>query len=395
MMIARLVFAGFIAIALTASLTYLRNRPGRGQLVEILPPDSAELDLRAWTHLFQGLYGMSRPWWKRWLFGQPSIALELVADGGVITPRCWFSEELEPLVMAQLRTVLPGCVIQEAAADSFTSDLPAVRSRMQLWRDPLWPLATGGADALGAVTTSIAAAGTAVVQIVISPDVGWQRRSLIRLDQLAGLPTTNGVLIRIVSWPIGALCSAILPEPVADPTRKPRSHLEPMPPADKAASPGYLAEIRIKAWSAKRGQAKHSVQAIASGFRSLDGANGLRPARVWFGRHFDRAFAARSGPGQATSILVADELARVFHLPCGSVSLATAPLALAPIPGLAGGSKVLAIADIGGESISIAQENCRHHIHVLGPTGSGKSTLLLNLALDDIRAGRGVGVIDP
>ena len=77
MMIARLVFAGFIAIALAASLTYLRNRPVRGQLVEILPPDSAELDLRAWVHLFQGLYGMSRPWWKRWLFGQPSIALEL------------------------------------------------------------------------------------------------------------------------------------------------------------------------------------------------------------------------------------------------------------------------------------------------------------------------------
>ena len=107
-MIARLVFAGFIAIALAASLTYLRNRPVRGQLVEILPPDSAELDLRGWVHLFQGLYGMSRPWWKRWLFGQPSIALELVTDGGVITPLCWFPEELEPLVTAQLRTVLPG-----------------------------------------------------------------------------------------------------------------------------------------------------------------------------------------------------------------------------------------------------------------------------------------------
>src|SRR5450759_2097629 len=314
---------------------------------------------------------------------------------GVITPRCWFPEELEPLVTAQLRTVLPGCVIQEATADPFTSDLPAVRSRMQLWRDPLWQLAAEKAGALGAVTTSMAAAGSAVVQIVLSPDIGWQRRALIRLDQLAGLPTTNSMLMRIVYWPIGALCSAILPEPIADPIRKPRSHLEPMPPADKAASPGYVAEIRIKAWSATGGQAKHSVQAIASGFRSLDGANGLRPARVWFGRHFDRALAVRSRPGQATSILVADELAQVFHLPCGSANLATAPLALAPMPGLAGNGKVLAVADIGGESISIAQENCRHHIHVLGPTGSGKSTLLLNLALDDIRAGRGVGVIDP
>src|ERR1700682_6536622 len=112
MMIAKLVFAGFFAIALAANLTYLRNRPVRGQLIEILPPDSGQRELGAWTYLFQGLYGMCRPWWKRWLFGQPSIALELVADSGVITPRCWFPEELEPLVTAQLRTVLPGCVIQ-------------------------------------------------------------------------------------------------------------------------------------------------------------------------------------------------------------------------------------------------------------------------------------------
>jgi DNA helicase HerA-like ATPase len=32
---------------------------------------------------------------------------------------------------------------------------------------------------------------------------------------------------------------------------------------------------------------------------------------------------------------------------------------------------------------------------ILGPTGSGKSTLLLNLALQDIEAGIGVGVLDP
>src|SRR6266567_5906683 len=137
-MIGGLLFTGFVATTLVVSVIYLHHRPVHGRLVEILPPDNAQLDLRAWTHLFQGLFGMSRPWWKRRLFGQPSIALELVADGGVITPRCWFPEELEPLVMAQLRTVLPGCVIQDATADSFTSDLPAVRSRMQLWRDPLW-----------------------------------------------------------------------------------------------------------------------------------------------------------------------------------------------------------------------------------------------------------------
>jgi hypothetical protein len=37
----------------------------------------------------------------------------------------------------------------------------------------------------------------------------------------------------------------------------------------------------------------------------------------------------------------------------------------------------------------------RHHTYVVGKTGSGKTTLLRNLIVQDIVAGRGVGVIDP
>ena len=37
----------------------------------------------------------------------------------------------------------------------------------------------------------------------------------------------------------------------------------------------------------------------------------------------------------------------------------------------------------------------RHHAYVVGKTGSGKTTLLRNMIIQDIAAGRGVGVIDP
>lgn len=37
----------------------------------------------------------------------------------------------------------------------------------------------------------------------------------------------------------------------------------------------------------------------------------------------------------------------------------------------------------------------RHHTYIVGKTGSGKTTLLRNLIVQDIAAGRGVGVIDP
>jgi hypothetical protein len=43
----------------------------------------------------------------------------------------------------------------------------------------------------------------------------------------------------------------------------------------------------------------------------------------------------------------------------------------------------------------LRQTDRLHHLYVIGKTGTGKSTLLESLALQDIRAGRGVAVIDP
>jgi len=37
----------------------------------------------------------------------------------------------------------------------------------------------------------------------------------------------------------------------------------------------------------------------------------------------------------------------------------------------------------------------RKHVYIVGKTGAGKSTLIANMAIDDIRKGRGVGIIDP
>lgn len=45
---------------------------------------------------------------------------------------------------------------------------------------------------------------------------------------------------------------------------------------------------------------------------------------------------------------------------------------------------------------TVLQDSIRHrHVHVIGRTQSGKSTLLVNLAYQDIKQGKGVGIIDP
>lgn len=50
----------------------------------------------------------------------------------------------------------------------------------------------------------------------------------------------------------------------------------------------------------------------------------------------------------------------------------------------------------GGEKIfGIKAKDRRQHVYVIGKTGTGKTTLIKNMVLQDIRAGKGVGVIDP
>lgn len=43
----------------------------------------------------------------------------------------------------------------------------------------------------------------------------------------------------------------------------------------------------------------------------------------------------------------------------------------------------------------IKTEDRRKHVYIIGKTGVGKSTLIANMAIDDIRKNRGVGIIDP
>ena len=58
--------------------------------------------------------------------------------------------------------------------------------------------------------------------------------------------------------------------------------------------------------------------------------------------------------------------------------------------------KVIGDANSGpAVRVGISLEDCRHHVHVCGPTGTGKTSLLLRMILDDVEAGRGVAAFDP
>src|SRR5258706_12754790 len=58
---------------------------------------------------------------------------------------------------------------------------------------------------------------------------------------------------------------------------------------------------------------------------------------------------------------------------------------------------VLGIRDGWGQQVPVElfHDDRRHHLYAIGKSGSGKTTLLRNMIIQDIEAGRGVGIIDP
>ena len=60
------------------------------------------------------------------------------------------------------------------------------------------------------------------------------------------------------------------------------------------------------------------------------------------------------------------------------------------------GGKVIGTTNAGHRlRVGISLDDCRQHLHVLGPTGTGKTSLLLRMICDDVEAGRGVAAFDP
>ncbi|MGH7760727.1 MAG: hypothetical protein ACREOY_04820, partial [Candidatus Dormibacteraceae bacterium] len=108
--------AAILGLAVTLAVSREREHRRQGILLELLASESAALDLNAWLQLFQSLYGIATPWWKRWLVGQPWLSFELWSQGGSVAARCWCPAQLEGMVSSHLRETLPGLEVKACEA---------------------------------------------------------------------------------------------------------------------------------------------------------------------------------------------------------------------------------------------------------------------------------------
>jgi hypothetical protein len=365
--------------------------------LELRPPDGIKLDLARWQSFYQRLFGIAAPWWRRLLVGEPHLTFGYVIRDQTAVASCWCPERLELVVRSHLASAVPGIEVTQTAIEVELGEV-AVRSRIGLWREALYPLGEGDGDALEGVIGPLTAATWAAVQVAIEPDVTWQARAGKRLDQLSGVqPARNplsAALAELIDIFFGSFTPSVNGSTAASPVKRPS---QPNAPSDKAFEVGYRVAIRLYVASDSKAVAKGLMHSAVSALRGLEGHNGLRPRRVWLGSTFDRQLKARPAPGSKDMVLAPKELAQLFHVPCGGTLLETAPVKLIPrrLSRVVDGKVICLAEDPRRTPIVLRQADARQHCAATGPTGAGKSVLVGNLVLDDVQLEQGAGVVDP
>ncbi|MER7548146.1 hypothetical protein ABTW95_34585 [Spirillospora sp. NPDC127506] len=414
------------------AVTRWRNRyhSRTTRLVEIAVPPNVEADSAAawWKHQA----GQLGPRWKRWVFGQPHLVFEYVADEHGIRFQVWVPGTIAAGVIEKsVQAAWPGATITtrpttppipieaQAAGGRLTlgnkEDLPLAIDHKA---DPLRPL-------LGAMA-GLPKGDYAAVQILARPCTGRRAGRAIRtVTQLRGgrSRSMQGAFFDFITPGAGLnhghLTSSEIAQLYPERAQQVKAILA------KASKPRFEVEIRYAKSTTRNGvrldkagttaerlaelNAQRKVRGMlhnganeiyrsfalfASGYQHLETRRLLAPGRRMASRHLGRGY-----------LLNVDELAALAHLPydldapgvirAGARSSAPSPaVPSARMPGQA--VRILGDSDAGTpRPVAVTVADARQHMHVLGQTGTGKSTFLAGQILADAHAGRGALVIDP
>ncbi|MBI3232161.1 MAG: type IV secretory system conjugative DNA transfer family protein [Candidatus Doudnabacteria bacterium] len=172
---------------------------------------------------------------------------------------------------------------------------------------------------------------------------------------------------------------------------------------EKASRPGYKANVRLITSSSIPGNAKSHMHNLMAAFLqfNMPPFNGLRVRK----RNRDEIlkdyiFRVFRDYGK-TNIINTEEMCSLWHLPTPYIETPNIKWLIskkAPPPinihkqGLLVGKNIYRNLET---PIYMGREDRRRHTYILGRTGSGKSVLLSNMAIQDIKNGEGLCVIDP
>lgn len=178
---------------------------------------------------------------------------------------------------------------------------------------------------------------------------------------------------------------------------------------DKCSKPGFETTIRFVVSAKTKEMANIHLKNIKNAFTQFNSdLNSLKSAKILFKAGFMINFIYKFFPilelpfSKSISILSTDELASLFHFPNKTVEtphIQWLKAKTSPVPAevpTSGGTYIGQGYYRGiKRPVYIGQKDRQRHVYIIGKTGVGKSVLLHDMAIQDIKAGHGVCVIDP
>lgn len=374
--------------------------------------------------LYANLHEIRDSGLRTFFYGTPVFALELTVPhiGEELIFYLAVPRRLAPAVEKAVQGIFPEAHIERSKDyNIFNPQGSAAAAVVTLARSRFYPvrtyqkLETDPMRELTNVFTKLAAEGEgAALQIVARPArIKWQ----LKLKEHAKLRFEGKRPKDGLEKTVDAVTNLISPAARTPNTGQPHNAPAPMvrlTPSEeelvrqletKASKSLFEANIRLVTSAGTRVRAEGILQGLQLAFaqftdpnsnsfyaRSMTGGS-LKDTLFDFSfRMFDDAHAM---------VLGSEELTSLFHFP--SVAIATPnvkslkareapPPANMPADGI-----LLGYNMFRGEQrdIRMRDEDRRRHLYVIGQTGTGKTTFIQNLAVQDIREGKGVCFIDP
>ena len=175
---------------------------------------------------------------------------------------------------------------------------------------------------------------------------------------------------------------------------------------NKAGKVSFYVNLRLLVSAASQSRAEQILSHLEAAFVQFNtpNLNQLKSFRLKKGRGLKKLiynFSFRLFNKKQRMLLNTEELTSLFHFPTAGIETPkvkflraepAAPPANLPKEGIILGRNLYR----GIETVVRLQANDRRrHLYVIGQTGTGKSVFLRNLIVQDIRNGRGVGLLDP
>ncbi|MEP7166903.1 MAG: type IV secretion system DNA-binding domain-containing protein [Candidatus Woesebacteria bacterium] len=358
------------------------------KVLKVLLPKENEIKIDAAEQMFAGLYSLKNEGVGSILKPEDHFTFEIVALHESIAFYVTVPAELTDLIEKQIYGAYPSAEIEEAEEYNIFSEGGKVAfAALTLASQTYLPikvykdLPTDGLSLLSSALSKMDEGEGAIVQFVLEPaGPGWQRA--------------------------GSKYVADTKKKESDPQKASYNHDPKKLDAieTKASKPGFKVALRVVVSSIDARRANSHLTNILGAFAQFSSpTNSFKRSRILFKQLFMVDFIYRYMPlfDRGAFVLNSEEMSTILHFPNKTVEThhinwlkaksAPAPASIATSGMRLGSSNYRGTK----KEIFIEEKDRQRHMYIVGKTGTGKSEFLKDMILQDIRAGKGMAVLDP